>query len=332
MENLMPPNRAATFKDYLEIARIDHWFKNIFMLFGVLFAFFHNPMALNLALLPNLLIAILSVCLVASSNYVLNEIKDARYDSVHPKKKYRPIPSGRVRVSVAYIEWILFLSAGIVLAMAVNVPFLLVTFIFLLMGIFYNIQPFRLKDLPYIDVLAESLNNPIRLLLGWFVVVQNQLPSISLLLTYWFIGSFFMAIKRYAEYQSINNPEIAGSYRKSFHYYDEKRLLISMFFYISLASLFFGIFIIKYHFELILITPLIAGFVSYYLKIGLKEDSPVQNPERLYREKGLIAYAVLCLIAFIIILLTDIPILYEWFKIEPPSIHSLWKIVITSNK
>src|SRR5258708_16297192 len=37
-------------------------------------------------------------CLLASSNYVLNEILDARTDREHPVKRRRPIPSGRVRI------------------------------------------------------------------------------------------------------------------------------------------------------------------------------------------------------------------------------------------
>ena len=38
------------------------------------------------------------------------------------------------------------------------------------MGCVYNIPPVRSKDLPYVDVLSEAINNPIRMLAGWFIV------------------------------------------------------------------------------------------------------------------------------------------------------------------
>jgi len=313
-------------KAYIQIARIDHWFKNVFMLFGVVFALFHDTNSLSVGNLPLLLVALLATCLAASSNYVINEIRDAEFDRLHPVKKNRPIPSGRVNLSVAYAEWLVLMAAGLGLAATVNVPFLITMSSLLVMGILYNVRPFRLKDWPYLDVLSESVNNPIRLLLGWFVIIPSQLPSVSLLMAYWFIGAFFMAVKRFAEYRNINNPEIAGSYRNSFRYYDEGRLLTSIFFYITLFSLFFGIFIIRYHFELILCTPFVAGFTSYYIKLGLKRDSPVQNPERLYRARKFLAYAILSLVVFILLLFIRIPLLYYLFNVQPSQLVPLWTL------
>ena len=45
----------------------------------------------------------LAAGLVASSNYVLNEILDAKYDRLHPVKKNRPVPSGDI--IIASIHW-----------------------------------------------------------------------------------------------------------------------------------------------------------------------------------------------------------------------------------
>jgi decaprenyl-phosphate phosphoribosyltransferase len=54
-----------------------------------------------------------------------------------------------------------------------------------------------------------------------------------------------------------------------------------MFFYALTCALFTGIFIVRYHVELILFVPGAAGFLTYYLKLGLAEKSPAQNPEEL---------------------------------------------------
>ena len=230
-----------------------------------------------------LAIAVLATCLVASSNYMLNELLDGPNDQLHPEKQFRPVPSGRVRPALAYAEWLLLAAAGLGLGLYLNLYFFASPLWLWVMGILYNVPPIRTKEWPYLDVLSESINNPIRLLLGWFALVTTQLPPLSLAISYWMVGAFFMAMKRYAEYRHIGDRRVAASYRRSFQYYTEERLLISLFFYATTCALFAGIFIVRYHLELILFAPLAAGLFAYYMKLGLQPDSPVQNPEKLYR-------------------------------------------------
>ena len=70
--------------------------------------------------------------------------------------------------------------------------------------------------------------------------------------------------------------------------------------------MFLGIFIIRYHLELILSIPLIAGFFSMYLRIALKPDSAAQAPERLFKEAGLMVYLVLCVAVFVLLMFVRI--------------------------
>ncbi|MCI0381242.1 MAG: UbiA family prenyltransferase [Gemmataceae bacterium] len=310
---------------YLSIARPDHWFKNVFMLAGVLLAYFCYPEPLQADKILPFFAALAATCLLASSNYVINEILDAPYDRSHPSKRFRPIPSGRVWLPIAYAEWLLLAAAGLLIALSVNWPFFWSGVFLLVMGLVYNVPPIRSKELPYIDVLSESINNPIRLMLGWFVVNAHVFPPVSLLIAYWMIGAFFMAAKRLAEYRSIGDRAVAGAYRGSFRHYDQEKLLISMFGYTTSFALFLGVFIIRYHLELILIFPLLAGFMCYYLYVSFKQGSAAQSPEKLYREKGLMIYLVLCLAVFFVLMFTNIPVLYEWFNVPPSPVAPLWK-------
>ncbi len=311
---------------YMSIARPDHWFKNVFMVVGVLLAYFLYPEVLGWQNIGQIAWAVLATCLLASSNYVLNEILDASRDCSHPTKRYRPIPSGRVHLGIAYAEWVTLGLIGLGIAYgALNVPFFFAALWLLVMGLVYNVPPLRTKELPYVDVLSESINNPIRLLLGWFAVSAGAFPPVSLLIAYWMIGAFFMASKRLAEYRSIADRDVARAYRSSFGHYDEQKLLISMFFYTTCFALFLGVFTIRYHFELVLIYPLVAGFVCYYLYVVLKKDSPAQNPERLYREVGLMIYLVVCVTGFFLLMFTDIPIIYKWFNVPTSPVPPLWK-------
>jgi 4-hydroxybenzoate polyprenyltransferase len=311
-------------KAYVAIARPDHWFKNVFMLFGVMFALFLQPDLISANWYGVFCVGLIATCLVASSNYVINEVLDARQDRLHPNKRYRPIPSGRVLIPLAYVEWILLAIAGLGIAYFVNLPFFISALAFFASGILYNVPPIRTKDIPYVDVLFESINNPLRLLLGWFALIPGQIPPLSLILAYWMGGAFFMAAKRFAEYRMINSPEVARNYRRSFRHYNGDKLTMSQFFYATACSFFFAIFIVRYHLELILIVPLFAGFFTYYVKLSLKINSSVQHPEKLYKEYGFVTYACASLLMFVILLFTKIPILYDIFNVMPNKINPLW--------
>lgn len=322
-----PEARASHgLRPYVQMARVDHWFKNAFMLLGVIVALFVEPSLLRVGVIPRLLLALLATCIVASSNYVLNEMLDAPYDRKHPVKKHRPAAAEQVRRRWVLAEWLGLAVVGIGLALLVNRYFALAALALWVMGVLYNVKPIRTKELPYLDVLSESVNNPIRLLLGWFPLIPDRVPPLSLVLSYWMVGAFFMALKRFAEYRSIGDRATAIRYRRSFAHYDEDRLLVSVFFYAITAALFAGVFIVRYHLELILGIPFGAGLLAYYMKLGLKADSPVQNPERLYRERRFMLYVSLSVGIFVLLMFIRIPALYAAFNVELVKTAPLWVI------
>jgi hypothetical protein len=143
--------------------------------------------------------------------------------------------------------------------------------------------------------------------MDWFMIF----PPISIIIAYWMGGAFLMATKRFAEYRLIDNPELAGLYRKSFKYYTENSLLISMFFYAVSCAFFLGIFLIKNRIELFVSFPFFALLFAWYLKIGLLKDSPVQGSEKLYTRKWFMLYVVLFCMLLTFLMFVDI----AWLKI-----------------
>ena len=306
--------RGSGFQEYIKIARPDHWFKNLFMLPGVALALVLTDLPFRQVLVP-VLIGILSTCLIASANYVINEWLDAEFDRFHPVKKNRPSAVGQIKAKYVYIEYALLIFAGLSLSSLLTIEFVCFSVLLLVMGILYNVRPFRTKEVCFIDVLSESINNPIRLLLGWSVIVSSQLPPSSILLAYWMGGAFLMAMKRYAEYRFIDNPEQAALYRASFKNYTEQSLLLSSFFY-ALSSVFFlGIFLVKYRIEFILSFPLFALLFTWYMAIAMKPFSSTQTPEKLYKETRFVMFVGFLTFAITILFFFDIPFL-EMF-VEP---------------
>lgn len=307
---------------YIQIARVDHWVKNVFVLPGVVVALAMQPSRLHSVSWQTYLLGILAICLVASSNYVINEVLDAPYDRHHPIKHRRPAAAGLVRIKLAYVEWIALMLAGVGLAMTISRPFTYVLVMLWIMGCIYNIPPIRSKDLPYVDVLSEAINNPLRMLAGWYLTGTTLIPPASLLLSYWMVGCYFMAVKRYAELRDINDHGRSSQYRKSFAFYTSERLLVSIMFYAAQAMLFFGAFIMRYRVELILAFPAVALVMSLYLSLAFKPDSAVQRPEGLYREPALVVAVSVCAVVMIVLLFVNIPLLYEIFTPTIPGLLS----------
>jgi 4-hydroxybenzoate polyprenyltransferase len=309
-----------TLAGHLSILRVDHWVKNVFILPGIVAAVSSDPQHIAPGIWLRVVLGFASFCLVASSNYVINEVLDAPSDLSHPLKRSRPVPSGKVSIPLAYVEWLATMVLGVGLGFLVSKPFGYTALVLWIMGCVYNIPPLRSKDVPYIDVLSESVNNPLRMLAGWFMAGTAALAPASLLLSYWMVGCYFMAIKRYAEFRDIGDPARAAAYRRSFAYYTLERLLVSILFYGSAAMLFLGAFIMRYRMELILSFPLVALVMAMYLDIAFKPDSAAQRPEGLYREPKLMAAVISCALVMGALMVIDVPSLQTVFAPTAPTI------------
>ena len=84
---------------YMQLVRPKQWLKNLMLVFPLLL----SGKLLSLESLQPLVIPVLVFCLAASANYAVNDVMDAEQDGLHPTKKHRPIPSGRVSRSAALV-------------------------------------------------------------------------------------------------------------------------------------------------------------------------------------------------------------------------------------
>jgi 4-hydroxybenzoate polyprenyltransferase len=169
--------------------RLDHSIKNIFVLPGIIVPLsVLGTSRLQPHLGWNIVVGFVATTLIACSNYVLNEVLDAPFDRLHPKKQSRPTALGLVSVPFAYAQWLLMMVVGMALALTISRFFAYTAGALWIMGCLYNIPPIRTKDKVYLDVLSESVNNPLRMLLGWYMVTSLLVPPVSLLICYWMGG------------------------------------------------------------------------------------------------------------------------------------------------
>jgi len=128
------------------------------------------------------------------------------------------------------------------------------------------------------------------------------------------VGAYFMAVKRFAEYREIGDKERSAAYRRSFAYYTESRLIVSIMFYASFAMLALGAFIVRYRIEFILAFPLVALVMALYLKLAFDPHSAAQHPEYLYKDTPLMFAVASCSILLIALAFIDVPVLYRMFS------------------
>ena len=298
---------------HIGIMRLDSSLKILFVLPGIVVPLSVLPGHLDRRFLFRLALAMVSITLVACGNYVIEEVLDASFYRLNPAKRNRPAPLGLVVPWIAYAQWLALVAAGVGLGLLISSRFALAAVALWIMGCVHSFPPVRTKDVAYLDVLTESISCPLLMLLGWYAVTSALVPPVSLLISYWMLGCYFMAPKRFSELTAIRNRTVADAYRASFNRYTPESLLVAVLFYSSAAMLFLGAFIIRYRIELILGFPLVVLTMAVYGKLSLKTGSPVQNPEKLCREPLLMASLCASVLILTILLFVRIPPLERFF-------------------
>jgi hypothetical protein len=84
---------------------------------------------------------------------------------------------------------------------------------------------------------------------------------------------------------------------------------VSCFVYALVTSFFLAIFLIKYRVEYLLTVPLLIALFGHYLALSMKPESTAQRPEKLFKERALIALVCVLAAVFLFATYVDMPAL-----------------------
>ena len=86
--------------DYFKLMRPADWVKNVFILPAIVFSIPALDAESRASLLPgwlaSTLLTMVGFSLLASGFYAINDSMDVELDRLHPRKRNRPIASGRI--------------------------------------------------------------------------------------------------------------------------------------------------------------------------------------------------------------------------------------------
>ncbi len=277
---------------YFKLMRVNHYVKNILVFLGLLFSglFFSFKFF-------EVFFVFLLFCIASSIVYVFNDIKDVDKDKLHFKKKFRPLPSGKLSLKQAwFLEFFLiilfFLLSLFLFLFFNNFKAIIIVLSYIVFNFFYTVY---FKNIVLLDVFSIAFSFFLRVLAGTFgvgIVMSNWL-----FITIFFGSLFFAFDKRRVELLH------GKSHRKILEKYNLEFLNFSVFFSIILSIVFYSLYVLLNHSDnriFILSIVLLVIAVLKYLHLSFVMNKSSDFFENAVFDKELLFYTILFLLSVIV--------------------------------
>ena len=283
----------------LEELRPRQWTKNLLVFAGVLF----SRQIGQPALLLRAAVGFLVFSILAGCAYLFNDLLDAEADRRHPRKRLRPIASGRLSPTAAWVALVPLVAFSGALSWWLGTRFLTVAGLYVALNAAYS---GGLKSQVLIDVFVIALGFVLRAIAGVALLVRLS-PDTQLspwLLVCTFFGALFLALgKRRRELQ--NAGEDAVHQRRVLEHYTPEfvdgLLLVSA----AASVMGYALYTIwpstvsKFHTEALLYTvPFVAYGVFRYLYL-LRVSETAEDPSQVLLTDRPMAGCVLAWLAVV---------------------------------
>jgi decaprenyl-phosphate phosphoribosyltransferase len=185
-----PRSSSSLISGLVKLARPKQWAKNVLV--------FAAPGAAGVLderwAMQRSLIAFVAFCMAAAGTYYINDARDVTADRLHPKKRFRPVATGAVPVSLAFVLGgaLLVGSIGVALLATTNLALVVIGYVCLTTS--YSAW---LKHIAVVDLVVVAAGFVLRAVAG---AEATEVPISDWFFIVTIFGSLFMvAGKRGAE-------------------------------------------------------------------------------------------------------------------------------------
>jgi 4-hydroxybenzoate polyprenyltransferase len=203
-------------QNFVHSLRISHWYKNLLAFLGLLF----EREILNLSLVLHVSIVFLLLCLISTSNYIINDIVDKNKDMINKIKVQSFFAKIDARISTCIALLIIAASVAIGLWF---VPEIIIFILFIsILGQLYNIYA---KNVPVLDVVFLLLIYILRIYSGY--ISLKVIPSSLIVLPIAMLALFLIFIKKRSTLLILGEKK-AVEFRKCYAFYTKRRIEITI--------------------------------------------------------------------------------------------------------
>lgn len=181
------------------LLRIPSWLKNGFVVAPLVYSLnLFSPEALI-----NALIAFFAFSFASSALYILNDIIDIKEDLLHPRKKFRPLASGKIKIPSAIFVMLLLLTLSFTSLFFLPSNFSYIILLFLLNNILYS---YWWKKINLLDSFSIGISFVLRTIGGCFAIAVE--PSPWIIIITFTLALFLVFIKRKSEIEILGSKAI----------------------------------------------------------------------------------------------------------------------------
>jgi 4-hydroxybenzoate polyprenyltransferase len=277
------------------------WIKNLACFAGLIFSghLFETPSLRAAAW------AFAGFCLASSSVYLVNDVFDRRTDAANPKKRSRPIASGRVPVGMALAASAALAAAALGSSLLLTPGCQAVLSTYMVMSLAYSA---RLKHTVLVDVMIIAIGFVLRILYGAFAVGVPATPWIVLCM--FFLALFLGFAKRRSE---LARSALGGpGHRPVLIKYQARLLELLLAMTATMAITCYALYTVigrpdkPGHETLVLTVPLVVYGIYRYLLIVLVFDVGDAPEKDVLADPPLIAAVLLWVALCVLIIYLDI--------------------------
>lgn len=206
--------------DILRAMRPKQWTKNGILFFPLAFTLkeYWTPFSPQMYRFFGLASAAFVVfCILSGAVYIINDVADVEKDRLHPRKRFRPIASGKISTKTALIAASILTVVSLAAGFALSMPMGVVASAYFLIQLAYT---FVLKHIVLIDVFTLAAGFVLRAVAG-AVVIQVAISPWLYLVTV-LLSLFLGFSKRRHELILLNDQ--AGNHRQILREYTPELL------------------------------------------------------------------------------------------------------------